>query len=341
MYSQYIQLRSIPTTQCTNDTAMDIPGPSKDNKVSRFITVCILWRQEKNFTCKQRKVNFFRWPHTVWGESSMPLTQEVMTDTTILSFRHSCQSSGNILCFQLPLYCPMCGRSLTNEPLATPPVRYPPILKSSSNYPFSIIIKPTNGTFLGEYENKAELISSILLQHCTSALKHAMAGQFRVVLALESDKDDELTVNTVSTLNYKYGDNLHTGVTDSRGFLCHFNEQGVTYDRSVWHQSLVIPLIEISDFELVTIWDEKLSQITHRPEWTSERYVELGHNCFDFVVAFLNFIQYNYRKQNLNSSITRQSLVDEYILATTSKAAKYINFMKQIQTRGYLLQLDG
>ncbi|XP_071854099.1 MKRN2 opposite strand protein-like isoform X2 [Apostichopus japonicus] len=213
-----------------------------------------------------------------------------MTDTTILSFKHSCQSSGNILCFQLPLYCPMCGRSLTNEPLATPPVRYPPILKSSSNYPFSIIIKPTNGTFLGDY---------------------------------------------------KHGDNLHTGVTDSRGFLCHFNEQGVTYDRSVWHQSLVIPLIEKSDFELATLWDEKLSQITHRPEWTSERYVELGHNCFDFVVAFLNFIQYNYRKRNLNSSITRQSLVDEYILATTSKAAKYINFMKQIQTRGYLLQLDG
>ncbi|PIK39215.1 hypothetical protein BSL78_23934 [Apostichopus japonicus] len=31
-------------------------------------------RHEQNVTCKQQKVNFFRWPHSVWGESSMPLT---------------------------------------------------------------------------------------------------------------------------------------------------------------------------------------------------------------------------------------------------------------------------
>lgn len=212
-----------------------------------------------------------------------------MADSTILSFRHSCQTSGNILCFQLPHYCPICGRSLMEEPLSTPPVRYPPILRSSNAYPFSIVIKPTNGSFLGDYN---------------------------------------------------HGDNLHTGITDSKGFLCHFNEQGINYDRSIWHQSLVIPLLDKSDLELSSLWDEKLSQIILGPTWRAECYVELGHNCFDFVVAFLNLVQYNHLKRSSSVPITRQALVDGYILATTSRATKYINFIREIRSRGFLLQLD-
>ncbi|PIK56522.1 putative tyrosine-protein kinase, partial [Apostichopus japonicus] len=30
-------------------------------------------RHEQNVTCKQQRVNFFRWQHAVWGESSLPL----------------------------------------------------------------------------------------------------------------------------------------------------------------------------------------------------------------------------------------------------------------------------
>lgn len=212
-----------------------------------------------------------------------------MAGPTILSLQHSCQPSGTILCFKLPQECPVCWKSLSSYPLKAPPVRYPPVLQSSSSHPYSVIIKPTRGTFLGDYKN---------------------------------------------------GDNLHCGVTDSKGFLCHFNEQGIHYDSSSWHQSLVIPLLRESDMLLTENWDHHLIQIIQRADWTSERYVELGHNCFDFVVAFLNSINYNYLKNGSNSLLSRQLLINEFILPTTSKAVKYIHLLKSIQAKGFLLQLN-
>ncbi|PIK60488.1 hypothetical protein BSL78_02597 [Apostichopus japonicus] len=45
-------------------------------------------RHEQNVTCKQQKVNFFRWPHAVWDESSIPLKKHQL----YFIFKHSIHS---------------------------------------------------------------------------------------------------------------------------------------------------------------------------------------------------------------------------------------------------------
>lgn len=80
-----------------------------------------------------------------------------MTDThDIKCFQH-CKKDRNILCFSVPVICPLCGADVTQTPSRIPPYIIPSPLVNAKNYPCSVIIKPTVGTFLQHYNNQSDL----------------------------------------------------------------------------------------------------------------------------------------------------------------------------------------
>jgi len=74
----------------------------------------------------------------------------------------------HILCFEhcgkkvfsvssLPEQCPSCSTDLLDCDLKIPPFAVPSPFKRAIDFPCSIVIKPTTGTFLTDYTNKSNL----------------------------------------------------------------------------------------------------------------------------------------------------------------------------------------
>ncbi|XP_015794622.1 MKRN2 opposite strand protein [Tetranychus urticae] len=75
----------------------------------------------------------------------------------ILCFQH-CDTRCKIFSFKLPDRCPLCSTQLTpNTQLILPPFQVPFPLTSHKRITTSIIIRPTEGDFLHNYQNSADL----------------------------------------------------------------------------------------------------------------------------------------------------------------------------------------
>ncbi|XP_044751580.1 MKRN2 opposite strand protein [Coccinella septempunctata] len=74
-------------------------------------------------------------------------------DRQILCFKHC----GTIFCFDLPEVCPLCHFSLSLIPVEDIPFRLPHPFVKAGQYPCSIVIKSTTGTFLENYNYNKNL----------------------------------------------------------------------------------------------------------------------------------------------------------------------------------------
>ncbi|CAG2186876.1 Ral GTPase-activating protein subunit beta [Mytilus edulis] len=74
----------------------------------------------------------------------------------IKCFQH-CEKGLNILCFRVPVVCPLCGVEVACTPCRIPPYIISTPLVNAKEYPCSVIIKPTVGTFLQNYSNNSDL----------------------------------------------------------------------------------------------------------------------------------------------------------------------------------------
>ncbi|OWF38857.1 MKRN2 opposite strand protein-like [Mizuhopecten yessoensis] len=77
-------------------------------------------------------------------------------ETTVRCFQH-CDRTQNILCFSVPQICPLCGRDTRESASRIPPYVLPSPFVQACHRPFSIIIKPTLGTFLQNYTDTSNL----------------------------------------------------------------------------------------------------------------------------------------------------------------------------------------
>ncbi|CAH1775894.1 unnamed protein product, partial [Owenia fusiformis] len=73
----------------------------------------------------------------------------------ILCFQH-CERT-NILCFDLPEVCNICGENIEDTGLRIPPYRIKSPFSTAADNGCSIVIKPTVGTFLNDYTKSANL----------------------------------------------------------------------------------------------------------------------------------------------------------------------------------------
>jgi len=87
----------------------------------------------------------------------MDADQENLTPNDVLCFQH-CKKDVDIVCFQIPEICPVCNSNMDTTPvMEMPPFRLPsPFTNGAASY-FSLLIRPTNGTFLLDYSNSSDL----------------------------------------------------------------------------------------------------------------------------------------------------------------------------------------
>ena len=82
---------------------------------------------------------------------------------------------------------------------------------------------------------------------------------------------------------------LHTGVSDSSGIVYNFDERG--HHKDAWVESINYPLqaaASLSDDE----WDAALCAHHAAHRGSGIPYRSLGYNCYQYVVEFLNSIEF-------------------------------------------------
>lgn len=72
------------------------------------------------------------------------------------SFQH-CKKDIDLVCFNLPVRCPLCGQSTSITESRIPPYVLPSPITSSQTSPRSIVLKPTDGDFLRNYDKACNL----------------------------------------------------------------------------------------------------------------------------------------------------------------------------------------
>ncbi|XP_062587804.1 MKRN2 opposite strand protein-like [Saccostrea cucullata] len=74
----------------------------------------------------------------------------------VLCWQH-CDKLTNILCFAVPSVCPLCHYNTAHSPSRIPPYKLPSPLNRAGDFPVSLVVKPTLGTFIRDYDNSVNL----------------------------------------------------------------------------------------------------------------------------------------------------------------------------------------
>lgn len=155
----------------------------------------------------------------------------------------------------------------------------------AQDHPCSVVIKPTKGDFLNDYQNR---------------------------------------------------NNLHIGITNSKGFVLEYDSKGLHRDRTLnWNQCIVVNLNSAIDPDVASdpdwpeYWDSCLEQVAQQNlTWTLDRYDSQEHNCFAFVLAFLRSIKQNPLSLHANNKV---DFCAHYVLPKTTLAGKYICLYRKIK----------
>ncbi|XP_036328942.1 uncharacterized protein LOC118741174 [Rhagoletis pomonella] len=164
------------------------------------------------------------------------------------------------------------------------PFRLPYPFIRASQYPCAIVLRPTTGDFLNDYNNSTD---------------------------------------------------LHIAVTTSTGCVVEFDRHGLRRHRAdntrmtEWWQCLLVGDVPEPWYDY---WDEILQQICNQPDrWTVAHYQEDSHNCYTFVLAFLQALAYDKLSAAARS---KTSFCEKYIVPRTTTAGKYISLYRKLRDTG-------
>ncbi|XP_037960486.1 uncharacterized protein LOC119689676 [Teleopsis dalmanni] len=159
------------------------------------------------------------------------------------------------------------------------PFRLPYPFVRASQYPCAIVLRPTIGDFLNDYNNATD---------------------------------------------------LHIAVTTSTGCIVEFDQHGLQRKRAdnmpIWWQCLLVGNVPEPWYDY---WDQVLLQICKQPErWSVAKYHEDTHNCYTFVLAFLQALSY----EKLSEAATSKTkFCEKYIVPRTTTAGKYISLYRKLR----------
>ncbi|CAD6999709.1 unnamed protein product [Ceratitis capitata] len=170
------------------------------------------------------------------------------------------------------------------------PFRLPYPFIRASQYPCAIVLRPTTGDFLNDYNNSTD---------------------------------------------------LHIAVTTSTGCVVEFDRHGLRRHRadntrmsSEWWQCLLVGDVPEPWYDY---WDDILRQICNQPDrWTVSHYQEDSHNCYTFVLAFLQALAYDKLSAAAGS---KTSFCEKYIVPRTTTAGKYISLYRKLRDTGIYVHL--
>ncbi|XP_053676948.1 MKRN2 opposite strand protein isoform X2 [Anopheles nili] len=141
--------------------------------------------------------------------------------------------------------------------------------------------------------------------------------------------------------SFQNNDDLHIGITSSKGAIVEYDIYGILKtppkaDPSTdkWNQCLLIAQVSEPWFDW---WDEVLEQISTDEKWRKETYDENSHNCYSFVLSFLNAVGYSELSTHCHD---RFSFSEKFIVVKTQNAAKYISIYRKLQIYRYFIDED-
>ncbi|XP_052782787.1 MKRN2 opposite strand protein-like [Mya arenaria] len=130
---------------------------------------------------------------------------------------------------------------------------------------------------------------------------------------------------------------LHIGVTNSRGVVYEYDERGVTVGCQTWSDCLRVTVLDINseNSDFVKKWDQDLDLAAQESLWTAGKYTETSHNCYDFVMSFLNRLGLQATQRCLQD---RRRFCEEMIVPVTARAGKFISLYRDIKRKGCVVQ---
>ncbi|XP_076184088.1 MKRN2 opposite strand protein-like [Ptiloglossa arizonensis] len=130
--------------------------------------------------------------------------------------------------------------------------------------------------------------------------------------------------------DYHIVNELHIGITNSKGIVFEFDKQGVIInDHSKWTDSIVL---KITPTSWDNHWDETLQAMLKDIKWKSENYDEVKMNCFNFVMEFINNLHYT----NIIFA-SKENMCDKLILSKIQEAVKYNSVFKKLENNDYFI----
>ncbi|KAK9869629.1 hypothetical protein WA026_003374 [Henosepilachna vigintioctopunctata] len=140
---------------------------------------------------------------------------------------------------------------------------------------------------------------------------------------------------TVGTFldDYKNDDDLHIGVTDSKGSICEYDSNGLQMGRTEeWEQAVLI--YKMSE-PWMDHWDVVLQEIQEDPLYTSERYDEYTFNCYTFVLEFLKRL----KCEELNDYLgNKEKFCEKFVLGKSKMSGFYINVYRKVRNYEYFFE---
>lgn len=155
--------------------------------------------------------------------------------------------------------------------------------------------------------------------------------------------------------DYSNATDLHIAVTTSGGDIVEFDRHGLQRHRRDdnpcdWWQSLLVGDLPEPWYDY---WDEMLEQVSvafrfpqnkmqiskpclcqicaQTERWSIARYEESSHNCYTFVLAFLQALGH---AQLSDAARTKTSFCEKYIVPRTTTAGKYISLYRKLRLAG-------
>ncbi|KAI4465513.1 mkrn2 opposite strand protein [Holotrichia oblita] len=129
---------------------------------------------------------------------------------------------------------------------------------------------------------------------------------------------------------------LHIGLTTSSGTIVEFDKHGLRRHRSShWGQCL---LLGQASSPWMEHWDNTLMQVCKQKCWSARNYSEDRHNCYSFVLTFLQSLDYG----NLSKAASNRTVFcEKFIVPRTTSAGKYISLYRKLKDNGYYVHRNN
>ncbi|BFF95574.1 MKRN2 opposite strand protein [Drosophila madeirensis] len=242
--------------------------------------------------------------------SATTSTTTITSDPGILCFHHC---NAKVFCFTLPHTCPHCNAPLDADADADVNEDAPSALdKGATAGPQSTA-------------TAARLLPFRLPYPFVRATQHPCA------IVLRPSTGDFLN-------DYSNATDLHIAVTTSGGDIVEFDRDGLRRHRRddnprEWWQSLLVGDVPEPWHDY---WDEMLQQICAQSmRWSMASYEETSHNCYAFVLAFLQALGHGQLSEAAHS---KTAFCEKYIVPRTTTAGKYISLYRRLRRNGVHVQ---
>ncbi|NWV91691.1 MKROS protein, partial [Machaerirhynchus nigripectus] len=119
---------------------------------------------------------------------------------------------------------------------------------------------------------------------------------------------------------------LHVGITNSKGVVYNYDQEGVHRAASGWEQCIYIPLVQPDMPELLQQWDDLLEEFSLEEAWLPHRYEEQQHNCYTFALAFINRL----RRGRGREPLSKAQFTERFLIPRTREASRYLTLHQEL-----------